>query len=328
MRDRCGPIYTNGGRPGSIALPVDVQPAGRVRGGMGQGPEANRLCPGELSRRDHERVTRRDGYSLAPSGARPAGRVPARGRYVFRMTPPAAILLVEDDPDLAALLRLHLEDLGLRCDHSADGADGLALALAGPYALVVLDVMLPTLGGLEVCRRLRAAGRSTPVLMLTARGEEVDKVLGLELGADDYVTKPFALREVLARVRALLRRAELNRTEGAAVQPVTVGALRIEPDKRRALLDGVPVELTAKEFDLLALFASHPGRVFPRTELLERVWGYTHEGYNHTVNSHINRLRAKIESDPARPRYVRTVWGVGYRFAEPAELAAEPPALP
>ncbi|HEX8385511.1 MAG TPA: response regulator transcription factor [Rubricoccaceae bacterium] len=247
------------------------------------------------------------------------------------MSTTPAILLVEDDPDLAALLRLHLEDLGFRCDHSADGADGLARALAGPYALVVLDGMLPSLDGVEVCKRLRAAGSATPVLMLTARGEEVDKVLGLELGADDYVTKPFAVRELLARVKALLRRVELDRHDadrGGETEPFTVGALRIEPEKRRALLGDEPVELTAKEFELLALFARHPGRVFPRMELLERVWGYTHEGYTHTVNSHINRLRAKIEPDPARPLYVRTVWGVGYRFAEPDELAAEPSTIP
>jgi DNA-binding response OmpR family regulator len=249
------------------------------------------------------------------------------------MSTSPAILLVEDDPDLAALLRLHLEDLGFRCDHCVDGADGLARAQAGPYALVVLDGMLPTLDGLEVCKQLRATGSTTPVLMLTARGEEVDKVLGLEFGADDYVTKPFAVRELLARVKALLRRVELDRLDGdraesGLAEPFTVGTLRIEPEKRRALLGGEPVELTAKEFELLTLFARHPGRVFPRMELLERVWGYTHEGYTHTVNSHINRLRAKIEPDPANPRYVRTVWGVGYRFAEPDELVAEPPAFP
>lgn len=245
------------------------------------------------------------------------------------MTPSPTLLLVEDDPDLAALLRLHFDELEIACDHRADGESGLAAALAAPYALIVLDVMLPRLDGLEVCKRLRAAGCTTPVLMLTSRGEEVDKVLGLELGADDYVTKPFSLRELLARVKALLRRVEFARADGAPgepQEPVEVGALRLEPEKRRVFLGGAPVELTAKEFDLLALFARHPGRVFPRMELLERVWGYTHEGYSHTVNSHINRLRAKIEPDPTHPRYVRTVWGVGYRFAEPGELEGRPEA--
>ncbi len=236
------------------------------------------------------------------------------------MTAPASILVVEDDPDLAALLRLHLDDLGHACEVAHDGATGLARALEGAFDLLVLDVMLPGLDGLEVVKRLRAAGRSTPVLMLTARGDEVDKVLGLELGADDYVTKPFALREVLARVKALLRRVRLDTAPAEDAAPFAVGPLQVEPAKRRVVLDEAPVELTAKEFDLLALLARHPGRVFTRLELLDRVWGYSHDGYSHTVNSHINRLRAKIEPDPASPRFVRTVWGVGYRFAEAAEL--------
>src|SRR5688572_16802744 len=192
------------------------------------------------------------------------------------MNSPTSILVVEDDQDLAELLKLHLEDAGHRCDLERDGEDALALSLAGNHDLIVLDVMLPRLDGLEICRQLRAAGRTTPVLMLTARGEEVDKVLGLELGADDYVTKPFAIREVLARVRALLRRVRLTRDGDNLSASFTVGALTIDAGRRRVTLSGGEVELTAREFDLLALLARHPGRVFTRLELLETVWGYAH----------------------------------------------------
>lgn len=231
-----------------------------------------------------------------------------------------AILLVEDEPDLADLVRIHLSDLGYRVDAVADGALGLQRALAQPYALIILDVMLPGLDGLEVCRQLRASQRATPILMLTAKSEEVDKILGLELGADDYVTKPFSIRELVARVRALLRRVELDQPEAAPAE-LAFGDLVIQPLKRKVQVAGEPVELTAKEFDLLHLFAQHPGRAFSRQELLDKVWGYQYAGYSHTVNSHINRLRSKIEPDPATPRYVQTVWGVGYRFAEEEELS-------
>ena len=232
-----------------------------------------------------------------------------------------AILLVEDEPDIADLLSLHLGDLGYRIDVVADGALALQKALAESYALIILDLMLPGMDGLEVCKQLRASERPTPILMLTAKSEEVDKVLGLELGADDYVTKPFSIRELIARIRALLRRVELDQPE-EEVAEVVVGDLRIEPSKRKVRMAGEVVELTAKEFDLLSLFAQHPGRAFSRQELLDKVWGYQYAGYSHTVNSHINRLRSKIEPDPASPRYVQTVWGVGYRFTEAEELDA------
>lgn len=235
------------------------------------------------------------------------------------MTGDPAILLVEDEPDIADLLSLHLGDLGYRIDAVADGALGLQKALAESYALIILDLMLPGMNGIEVCKQLRASQRTTPILMLTSKSEEVDKVLGLELGADDYVTKPFSIRELIARVRALLRRVELDQPE-EEVGELVFGDLLIEPSKRKVRLGGEAVELTAKEFDLLALFAQHPGRAFSRQELLDKVWGYQYAGYSHTVNSHINRLRSKIEPDPASPRYVQTVWGVGYRFAEVAEL--------
>ncbi len=237
------------------------------------------------------------------------------------MTGDPAILLVEDEPDIADLLTLHLGDLGYRIDAVADGALGLQKALAESYALIILDLMLPGMNGMEVCKQLRASQRTTPILMLTSKSEEVDKVLGLELGADDYVTKPFSIRELIARVRALLRRVELDQPE-EEVGELAFGDLVIEPSKRKVRLNGAAIELTAKEFDLLALFAQHPGRAFSRQELLDKVWGYQYAGYSHTVNSHINRLRSKIEPDPANPRYVQTVWGVGYRFAEEEELAS------
>jgi DNA-binding response OmpR family regulator len=242
------------------------------------------------------------------------------------MAAAASILVVEDDPALQDLLDLHLGDLGYRVDLVGDGRAGLERARVGDYALIILDRMLPGMEGLEVCRALRAEGVPTPVLLLTARGEEQDKVLGLDGGADDYVTKPFSIRELLARVGALIRRRRLDGTEheGDARRDVTVGPLALSPQKRTVTLDGEPVDLTAKEFDLLALFARHPGRAFSRQELLDLVWGYQYAGYSHTVNSHINRLRGKIEPDPAHPRFIRTVWGVGYRFAEREELEAPP----
>ncbi len=231
-----------------------------------------------------------------------------------------AILLVEDEPDIADLLSIHLRDLGYRVDAVADGALGLQKALAEPYALIILDLMLPGMNGLEVCKRLRASERATPILMLTSKAEEVDKVVGLELGADDYVTKPFSIRELIARVRALLRRVELDQPETEADDELEFGDLRIEPSKRKVWVADEPIELTAKEFDLLAIFALHPGKAFSRQELLDKVWGYQYAGYSHTVNSHINRLRSKIEPDPSTPRYVQTIWGVGYRFTEAEEL--------
>jgi DNA-binding response OmpR family regulator len=225
------------------------------------------------------------------------------------------ILLIEDDPDITELVRINLEDAGYRLDSAADGEKGLETALAQEIDLVILDLQLPRMDGLEVCRQLQQRKRHLPILMLTSRSEEVDRVLGLELGADDYLTKPFSIRELVARVRAILRRLERSRTtEKESVDsplPLDLGDLIIDPDRRRVTLDGEPVELTAKEFDLLLMFASHPGRVYSRQMLLELVWGYQYRGYEHTVNSHIHRLRAKIESDASHPRYITTVWGVG-----------------
>lgn len=232
------------------------------------------------------------------------------------------ILLVEDDRDISHLVKLHLEDEGYKVDVVGDGNRGLSMAQEQPYDLVVLDIMLPGVDGLEICRRLRRETDYLPILMLTAKSSEIDRIVGLELGADDYLTKPFSVRELVARVKAIFRRmgAVTLREDEQTSPKIGIGDLVIETDKRKVILDGKQITLTAKEYDLLYHFASHPGRVYTRTQLLDQVWGYGYEGYEHTVNSHINRLRGKIETDPASPRYVLTVWGVGYRFAEPEDL--------
>ncbi len=234
------------------------------------------------------------------------------------------VLIVEDDADIAHLVALHLADMGCETERAADGPAGLRMARERAWDLVILDLMLPGVDGIEVCRRLRAGGRYTPILMLTARGSEVDRVVGLEVGADDYLTKPFSVRELVARVKAIFRRVDaLAAGDGPAEQaPLVAGELSVDRERRQVRVGEREVALTAKEFDLLCFFARHPGRVFTRAELLDAVWGYAHQGYEHTVNSHINRLRAKIEADPGQPRYILTVWGVGYRFAEEPERAA------
>jgi len=235
------------------------------------------------------------------------------------MTSPRKILVVEDDADISALVELHLKDTGFEVELRADGPSGLERALGQSFDLVILDIMLPGVDGLEICRRLRAEKPELPILMLTARSTELDRVLGLEMGADDYLTKPFSVRELVARVKAIFRRMEVFDTQP---EPATlaVGPMEIDADSRRVLIDGESVELTAREFDLLIFFARNPGRVFTRGQLLDKVWGYTHEGYEHTVNTHINRLRGKLETDPSHPRFILTVWGVGYRFPTPEEL--------
>ena len=228
------------------------------------------------------------------------------------------ILVVEDDPDICHLLELHLRDQAYQVDVIRNGIDGLNRAGNHDYGLIVLDLMLPGLDGLELCRRLRGQANATPILMLTAKSTELDRVLGLELGADDYLTKPFSILELQARVKAILRRSELSSSaagEGAD-ERIEQRGLAIDISRRAVAVDGRPVELTAREFDLLLYFARHPGRVFSRGQLLDQVWGYSHTGYEHTVNSHINRLRKKIEKAPDDPRYIETVWGVGYRFRE------------
>ncbi len=240
------------------------------------------------------------------------------------MTKAPKILIIEDDPHVADLVEIHLKDLGYELERANEGGSGLQRALQRDYDLIILDLMLPGLDGLTVCKRLRAENALVPILMLTAKAEEFDKVLGLELGADDYLTKPFGIRELMARVKALLRRREAEQdtaNKRAAPEELAFDDVVIHLGKRKVTLAGHNVELTAKEFDLLALFASHPGRAYSRSALLDLVWGHQFEGYEHTVNSHINRLRGKIEKDPAQPKYIQTVWGVGYRFAETEESA-------
>lgn len=239
----------------------------------------------------------------------------------------ARILIIEDARDIAQLLELHLRDANYQVELAFDGNAGLEKALARRPDLIILDLMLPGVDGLEICRRVRAQPEYTLILMLTSRGTELDRVLGLEIGADDYLTKPFSIRELLARVKALFRRNEaLNGASAGAAsdcpaakengEVIRCGNLVIEVPKRKVTLNGKVVTLTAKEFDLLYLFACHPGRVYTRTQLLDSIWGLGYEGNEHTVNSHINRLRAKIEEDPAQPCYLLTVWGVGYKFTD------------
>jgi len=230
-----------------------------------------------------------------------------------------AALIIEDDPTLAELVQLHLRDVDCEADIADDGVTGLEKFKEGSYELVVLDIMLPRKDGLSVCRDIRRLPGYVPILMLTAKSTELDRVRGLETGADDYLTKPFSVRELVARVKALLRRVDALSPEPAGTaenEIIEHGSMRIDVGKRLVSIEGTDVTLTAKEFELLAHFARNPGQVFNRVQLLDQVWGYNHEGYEHTVNSHINRLRAKIESDPAKPDYILTVWGVGYKFAE------------
>jgi DNA-binding response OmpR family regulator len=228
------------------------------------------------------------------------------------------ILVVEDDPDISHLLEINLRDNAFEVDVANNGPDGLRLACARDYQLIVLDLMLPGLDGLEICKRLRGQAITVPILMLTAKTSELDRVLGLELGADDYLSKPFSIMELQARIRAILRRVELSSkpATSAAGETIVSGGLRIDVPGRNVSVDGQALELTAKEFDLLLHFARHPGRVYTRAQLLDQIWGYSHSGYEHTVNTHINRLRKKIDS-PQQGKYIETVWGVGYRFREP-----------
>ena len=230
------------------------------------------------------------------------------------------VLVIEDNRDIAHLVQLHLKDIQCDSDIATDGEHGLALFKQHDYDLVVLDLMLPGMDGLDVCRQLRALPGYVPILMLTAKATELDRVLGLEVGADDYLTKPFSIAELVARIKALFRRVEAfsqqlsDADTAAATGTLTFDRLLIDTDKHLVTIAAREIILTAKEFDLLLHFARHPGRVFTRSQLLDQVWGYHHAGYEHTVNSHINRLRAKIEDDPAKPQFILTVWGVGYKF--------------
>ncbi len=229
------------------------------------------------------------------------------------------ILIVEDDPDIAQLITMHVTEAGYEALHINSGEQGLQEFEKSAPDLLVLDLMLPGIDGLEVCKRVRKKNERIPVLMLTAKSTELDRVLGLELGADDYLTKPFSVVELMARIKALFRRVDaLGEPPVSTKSPEILKFHNLTIDAGRHKVEtaeGV-IELTAREFDLLLYLASSPGHVFSRTQLLDAVWGYDHDGYEHTVNTHINRLRIKIEADPAKPEYVQTVWGVGYKFGE------------
>ena len=227
------------------------------------------------------------------------------------------VLVIEDEPEIARLLQWHLEDIGCTVERCREGHSGLARALDGTaWQLLVLDLRLPGIDGIEICRRVRASSSYLPILMLTACASEAARVRGLDTGADDYLTKPFSVAEFTARARAILRRVEqLARHAPMAARLLRIEDLEISLEQRQVKRGDTALDLTAREFDLLAHLAKHPSRVFTRAQLLDQVWGTTHDAFEHTVNSHINRLRAKIESDPERPRYIETVWGVGYRLA-------------
>ncbi|MCY1720549.1 response regulator transcription factor [Prolixibacteraceae bacterium Z1-6] len=226
-------------------------------------------------------------------------------------------LIIEDDKDISDLISIHLADMDLKVDKAFDGKDGLMKAMNNHYRFILLDIRLPLLDGFEICKRLRMEKVNTPILMLTSKSEEIDKVLGLEMGADDYISKPFGIRELLARIKAVLRRYDsAQTTKNEDERELRYDKLYINIGMRIVELNGNRVELSPKEFDLLIHLASNPGKTFSRMQLLNQVWGYEFEGFEHTVNSHINRLRSKIETDMNKPIYILTTWGVGYKFRE------------
>lgn len=224
------------------------------------------------------------------------------------------VLIIEDDKEISNLLEIHLKDLSCEVTKCYDGLVGLNTIKKENYNLVILDIMLPGMDGFEVCKEIRKLGISTPILMLTSKSEEMDKVLGLEFGADDYLTKPFSLREFIARVKAIFRRMDSLSKEKDDKKDIIHNELFIDITNRKVLLDEKRIDLTQKEFELLYLMASHPGRTYTRENLLNIIWGTQYSGYEHTVNSHINRLRSKIEKDVSNPKFILTSWGVGYRF--------------
>lgn len=229
------------------------------------------------------------------------------------------ILIVEDNTDLASLIALHVQDIGCTSDIAADGGKAMRLYDKNEYDLVLLDIMLPVMDGIEVCKKMRVGSQYIPIMMLTSKTSEIDRVVGLEVGADDYISKPFSIPELLARIKAQFRSIEALAKAHAGMQQnntMQAGDMFIDLNKRQVLIADKELSLTAKEFDLLVYFAKHPGQVFTRSQLLDHVWGYQFEGYEHTVNTHINRLRMKVEQDAANPEHILTVWGVGYKFGE------------
>ena len=231
-------------------------------------------------------------------------------------------LLIEDDPDIRNLIALHLKELNLWVEFASDGESGLKKSHEKAYDIIILDLMLPKLDGYEVCRRIRATDSKVPIIILSIKSGLVDKVVGLELGADDYLTKPFSVDELKARVKARLRASD-TASEKDSSDVIEIGALVIDPSRRSVSSRGTKIDLTAKQFDLLHFLAKSPGRIYTRSDLLQYVWDYDASGYDHTIDTHVNRLRGKIEKNPSKPSYLLTVWGVGYRFAEPHELKKE-----
>ena len=232
--------------------------------------------------------------------------------------PKTSLLIIEDDDNISTAIKEYFSRAGYAVNTAPDGIAGIEAVVKSRPDVVVLDLMLPKMDGLAVCKELRQQNPQMPILMLTAKDDVVDKVLGLEMGADDYITKPFSLREVEARIKSVLRRARAAATGGDSKDetPIVRGNLRVDPVRREVTIAERHVELTPKEFDLLRLFAGNPGRVFPRKYLLEKIWDYSYEGYDRTIDSHINRLRAKIEENPDNPQLVLTVWGIGYKFTD------------
>lgn len=228
------------------------------------------------------------------------------------------VLVIEDDKNIIELLTIHLADLSCHITSAENGKEALEIAMTNDFDLIILDLMLPGMNGMEICRRIRQKDHNTPIMILSAKSEEIDKVLGLETGADDYMTKPFSIREFIARVKVIFRRNE--DTGHGSVETnkgvMRFGELEIDVDKRKVTLNNTRIDLSPKEFELITLLASNPGKSYSRKRLLNLVWSYDFEGYEHTVNSHINRLRGKIEKDISSPKYILTTWGVGYRFNE------------
>jgi DNA-binding response OmpR family regulator len=228
------------------------------------------------------------------------------------------VVVIEDERDIAQLVRDALNEVGFSVKVAHDGIDGLSVALEVETEMVVLDLMLPGMDGLSVCRRLRNSRPELLILMLTAKTSEFDRVLGLELGADDYIAKPFSLRELQARAKALVRRKQkILQDTVEDIRYLEYGPLTINVQGQEVRLHGKQIHVTQREFDLLLHFVQHPGQIYSRQELLDRIWGAGFDGFDHTVNSHINRLRAKIEQEPAHPRMIQTVWGRGYKFVPP-----------
>ncbi len=226
------------------------------------------------------------------------------------------ILLIEDDPEIIKLLTLHFDPAIYSLTTCSKAADAIKKTAEDNFNLIILDIELPDGSGLEICKTIRKEDVSTPIMMLTCHSEEADKVLALELGADDYMTKPFGMLELMARVKAIMRRSQTQTADTQAKKEITYDDLVINPEKRKVLLNGERIELTVKEFDILWLLANSPGKTFSRKELLQDIWGFSFEGYEHTITSHINRLRLKLEKDLNNPKYILTAWGSGYRFAE------------